>query len=115
MARMGSPIRTSVAAAAARFGWFASKRTALADMRRVVDLLRPVDAGHRLVRIGAEGDGGYLLPDDLDRISACFSPGVDRTATFENALALRGIGEKRLADFGTAILDLVAGRTPADE
>ena len=101
MARMGSPIRTSVAAAAARFGWFASKRTALADMRRVVDLLRPVDAGHRLVRIGAEGDGGYLLPDDLDRISACFSPGVDRTATFENALALRGIAS-HLADRSVA-------------
>ena len=30
-------------------------------------------------------------------------------------LRCRGIGEKRLADFGAAILDLVAGRTPADE
>jgi ATP-dependent DNA helicase RecQ len=30
-------------------------------------------------------------------------------------LRCRGIGEKRLADFGPAILDLVAGRTPADE
>ncbi|MFM8954159.1 MAG: DNA helicase RecQ [Planctomycetaceae bacterium] len=30
-------------------------------------------------------------------------------------LRCRGIGEKRLADFGPAILDLVAGRTPAAE
>ena len=29
-------------------------------------------------------------------------------------LRCKGIGEKRLADFGTAILDLVAGREPSD-
>jgi hypothetical protein len=98
---MGSPIRTLVAAAASRIGYFASKRTPLADLRRVVDLLRPVDAGRGLLRIGADGDGGYLLPDDLDRISACFSPGVDRQATFENALAQRGIGS-HLADRSVA-------------
>jgi len=27
---------------------------------------------------------------------------------------VKGIGEKRLADFGVAILDLVAGREPAE-
>lgn len=98
---MASPIRTLVAAAASRLGYFASKRTPLADLRRIVDLLRPVDAGPELIRIGAEGDGGYLLPDDLDDIAACFSPGVDRQATFETALAERGIGA-HLADRSVA-------------
>lgn len=98
---MASPIRTSVAALASRCGYFASKRATSAEMRRVIDLLRPVDAGHRLVRIGADGDGGYLLPDDLDGIRACFSPGVDRQATFENDLAGLGIGS-HLADRSVA-------------
>ena len=30
-------------------------------------------------------------------------------------LRVKGIGEKRLADFGTAILDLVAGKKPAED
>lgn len=37
------------------------------------------------------GDGGYLIPDDLEGISACFSPGVDDRATFETSLIARGI------------------------
>lgn len=94
---MGSPIRTAVAALAARLGYFASRLTGPADMRRIVEALRPLDPGIPLVRIGADGDGGYLLPDDLDGIAACFSPGVDRQASFETALAARGIGS-HLAD-----------------
>lgn len=40
-----------------------------------------------LVRAGADGDGGYLIPNDLDGIKYCFSPGVDVTAEFELWLA----------------------------
>ena len=29
-----------------------------------------------LVRIGGEGDGGYLLPDIMNKVRYCFSPGV---------------------------------------
>ncbi|WP_369768061.1 FkbM family methyltransferase [Falsihalocynthiibacter sp. BN13B15] len=36
-------------------------------------------------------DGGYLIPDCLDGISVCLSPGVDRTADFERELADMGI------------------------
>ena len=35
--------------------------------------------------------GGYLLPDDLEGIAACFSPGVSDQATFEEALLARGL------------------------
>ncbi|NBU40265.1 MAG: RecQ family ATP-dependent DNA helicase [Planctomycetia bacterium] len=38
----------------------------------------------------------------------------DRPASPAALLRCRGIGEKRLADFGAAILDIVAGREPAD-
>jgi hypothetical protein len=44
-----------------------------------------------LVRLGCAGDGGYLVPDDIDGIDACFSPGVDNRATFEEALLARGL------------------------
>lgn len=44
-----------------------------------------------LVRIGPDDDGGYLLPDLLDGIEACFSPGVGTCSDFELACAGRGM------------------------
>tara|TARA_Y100000589_G_C27119615_1_gene615820 strand:- start:503 stop:1321 length:819 start_codon:yes stop_codon:yes gene_type:complete len=40
-----------------------------------------------LIRIGGQGDGGYLIPNNLKDISYCYSPGVDYTATFEKELS----------------------------
>ena len=40
-----------------------------------------------LIRIGGDGDGGYLLPNVFDKVSYCFSPGVDYTANFEKELS----------------------------
>lgn len=59
--------------------------------------VRPRDTGHGLIRLGGEADGGYLLPDDLEGVTACFSPGVSNVADFESDLAARGI-ECFLAD-----------------
>jgi len=59
--------------------------------------LRPVPCGFPMVRIGPKGDGGYLVPDDLAGIEACFSPGVGRTFAFEADLLARGI-PSHLAD-----------------
>jgi hypothetical protein len=59
--------------------------------------LYPVKTKFDLVRIGGNNDGGYLVPDDLEGIIACFSPGVDVTATFEKDLLSRGI-KSHLAD-----------------
>jgi hypothetical protein len=50
-----------------------------------------------LIRLGGEGDGGYLVPDCIDDCSVCFSPGVDDRASFESALLTRGI-QSHLAD-----------------
>jgi hypothetical protein len=64
------------------------------DKQAVVDLigkLRPCSTGHELVRLGPEGDGGYLLPDDLDGIVALFSPGVYIQSGFEKDCADRGM------------------------
>lgn len=50
-----------------------------------------VDVGIPLIRIGAEFDGGYLVPDDLAGINRCFSPGVADMIAFDLELASRGI------------------------
>jgi hypothetical protein len=51
-----------------------------------------------LIRIGGNSDGGYLVPNDFDGISGCFSPGVAGTANFELELASRNI-KSFLADY----------------
>ncbi|MBI1262412.1 MAG: hypothetical protein GC184_11875 [Rhizobiales bacterium] len=52
-------------------------------------LLKPVATQHELIRLGSDGDGGYLVPDDLDGVTACFSPGVFDNASFELDVATR--------------------------
>ena len=49
--------------------------------------LRPQDCGIDLIRSGSSGDGGYLIPNDLEGLEYCFSPGVSTVADFENHLA----------------------------
>jgi hypothetical protein len=44
-----------------------------------------------LIRVGPDDDGGYLVPDVLDGIVACFSPGVGDCSDFELACAERGM------------------------
>ena len=50
-------------------------------------MMIPVNCGKELVRVGGSGDGAYLVPDDLEAIDACFSPGVSNTIGFEVELA----------------------------
>ena len=40
-----------------------------------------------LIRIGGNGDGGYLFPNIFEDIKFCFSPGVSRIASFEEQLS----------------------------
>lgn len=53
--------------------------------------LWPQNTNFELIRLGANGDGGYLVPDDLDNIEACFSPGVDLISDFEQECYNRGM------------------------
>ena len=76
-------------------------RTPYSEVRSLIRLLRPLDSGVALIRVGPDGDGGYLIPDDLDGIEHAFSPGVATQSGFEAALAARGIGVF-LADFSVA-------------
>jgi hypothetical protein len=60
-------------------------------VRSFVARLHPLDTEHPLIRMGTNGDGGYLVPDDLEGVAACFSPGVADRATFEESVIQRGI------------------------
>lgn len=68
-----------------------SKGSSREDISRFLTTVRPVRTEHPLIRIGGNADGGYLVPDDLEGIGSCFSPGVADTCDFEETLARRGI------------------------
>jgi hypothetical protein len=75
-----------------------SRTTELDVLEQFFEAVRPVSTNHPLIRIGGESDGGYLIPDDLDNVRVCFSPGVSKVASFESDLAQRGI-TSFLADY----------------
>jgi Flp pilus assembly protein TadD len=54
-------------------------------------LVKPINTNHNLIRVGGETDGGYLIPNDIENIYACFSPGVSDNTNFENDLTRKGI------------------------
>lgn len=60
-------------------------------IRSLITRLHPLNAGVPLIRLGPSGDGGYLVPDDLAGIEACFSPGVSDISGFELDCANRGM------------------------
>lgn len=75
----------------AALGISVSRSVDIERVRRLIQRLRPVLTDKELIRVGGEGDGGYVIPDDLDGVVACFSPGVGPIAAFELALAGRGV------------------------
>jgi hypothetical protein len=83
-------VRDSLIRAIGRLDYHVADRTSPDDVRRVLRSLRPIDGGYELVRLGPDGDGGYLVPDDLAGIEYAFSPGVSTESGFEAALAARG-------------------------
>ncbi len=66
----------------------------MTDPKKVQELMKklwPRLGNSELIRLGPDGDGGYLVPDDLDGITACFSPGVSAISGFEKDCADLGM------------------------
>jgi hypothetical protein len=84
-------MKHSFVTACLNVGISVAKETDKADVLQLVNRLHPLVTEHPLIRLGSPGDGGYLVPDDLEGVIACFSPGVDDRATFETSLIERGI------------------------
>lgn len=82
-------------------GYVISSSSQQADVANVIKQLHPVRASRPLIRIGSNGDGGYLVPDILDEIGVCFSPGINDQIDLELDLAERGI-PSYLADYSVA-------------
>jgi hypothetical protein len=73
------------------------------DVVDSVSFLKPKPSPFSLVRIGKNEDGAYLVPDDLDGVTACFSPGVNNFKDFEDHL-VRDFGIRcHMCDFSSDI------------
>ena len=70
---------------------FLTRMTPINEVKQLIELLYPINCKKGLTRLGPEKDGGYLVPDDLDGIEACFSPGVSNVSGFEKDCANRNI------------------------
>ena len=69
------------------------------DIQSLINKCHPIEVGYELIRVGGNGDGGYLVPRDLGAISACFSPGVNDEASFESDLLTNYGIPSHLADY----------------
>ena len=75
-------------------------------------LLVPSPCPVELMRIGGDKDGAYLIPDDLDGIDACFSPGVSNKKAFEDDLTKSHNIKCHMCDYSS---DIEKFRTPLIE
>jgi len=89
--RMKQLRKTLVRKTLTSLGWFPTKPTKEKDLSAFIARLHPVVPRKPLVRLGPPGDGGYLMPDDLEGVHACFSPGVAGVCGFELACADKGM------------------------
>ena len=72
-------------------GLFTSKRTELHKIYEFLKIARPKSLNIQNIRIGGDNDGGYVVPNDLDNLKYCFSPGVGQISKFEDELTKMGI------------------------
>ncbi len=87
IAALKSSLKRGLAAA----NVFPTVMTGRDEIAALIKSLRPIKTDRNLIRLGPKGDGGYLVPDDLEGITACFSPGVSSVSGFEKDCAERGI------------------------
>ena len=70
---------------------FPTRMTDRSELQSLLKKLYPLSSTKELIRLGPKGDGGYLLPNDLVGIQACFSPGVSFVSGFEKDCAALGM------------------------
>lgn len=72
-------------------GIWAERATPNTRVLALIERLRLKSPAIPLKRIGPEGDGGYIVPDDLEGIVGCLSPGVAEECGFDLEIAQHGI------------------------
>ena len=73
------------------FGYYLNKSISKSEVLDFIKILRPYSIEHKLIRLGGDNDGGYLIPEDLSNIKFNLSPGVGSRFNFELDLLKRGI------------------------
>ncbi len=96
--KVAEPLKDALVGLGRAFGIHVVTRTQVSEVRELIRSLHPIDTGTELIRLGPDGDGGYLLPNDLDGIEYAFSPGVSTESGFDADLAEQGV-RVYLADF----------------
>ncbi len=76
--------KTFVRKSASAIGYCLTKKTKQKDLQSLLARLRPMTPEKGLIRIGPDDDGGYVVPNNLDGIQACYSPGVSTECRFDN-------------------------------
>lgn len=82
-----------------RCGLLLKRTTEQSDLISIIESLKPWDCGIELIRAGGNTDGGYVIPNDLIGIKACFSPGVADNAMFEEEMFRKHQITSHLADY----------------
>jgi hypothetical protein len=72
-------------------GYFVKASSSREDVQKFIKNLRPIRMDVPLIRVGGYSDGGYIVPDDLSKIDALYSPGVANNSNFELELAQKNI------------------------
>lgn len=88
---MPTSIRSIAKRSLARRGYLVQRATDRSAVLELIAAMRPMQTQFPLIRFGGSGDGGYLVPDALDDVTACFSPGVADVSTFELDCLRRGM------------------------
>lgn len=91
MRRNENPVVAALKDIAFGRGFSIARHNPVREQAAFFERIKPVRTQFELIRIGGEDDGGYLVPDDLDGLTACYSPGVNVTATFEEDMLARGL------------------------
>jgi FkbM family methyltransferase len=84
--RFNTPPQIALKQTFLKRGYLVTRTVNEYTLSRFLEKLHPVNIEEGLIRVGGKGDGGYLLPNNLENISACFSPGVAANADFEKEL-----------------------------
>jgi hypothetical protein len=71
---------------ASLFGVYFSFLIEKKKLKNFFHKLKPYQTNFRLIRLGNNHDGGYLIPDDLKNLNFCFSCGVGKNISFEQEL-----------------------------
>jgi len=70
---------------------YVAKLTPKSQIENLIHSIRPVAGNAELIRVGDKIDGGYLIPNDLKKLTACFSPGVGNETSFEQDCIRHGM------------------------